>query len=60
MKCLYIVTIGATDVFGIESPDLGSLTKIRIGHDNAGIGAGWFLDKVYCEKFLATKLINLI
>lgn len=26
--------------------DLGKLTKIRIGHDNKGLGAGWFLDKV--------------
>jgi hypothetical protein len=38
---------GATDVFGVESADLGTLTKIRIGHDGVGIGSGWFLDKVY-------------
>jgi hypothetical protein len=38
---------GATDVFGVESADLGNLTKIRIGHDGAGLGSGWFLDKVY-------------
>ena len=25
---------------------LGRLTKIRIGHDNTGFGAAWFLDKV--------------
>ena len=27
---------------------LGRLTKIRIGHDNSGFGAAWFLDKVSC------------
>jgi len=36
----------ATDVFGFESEDLGDLTKIRIGHDGTGFGAGWYLDKV--------------
>ena len=32
--------------------ELGDLKKIRIGHDNKGIGAGWMLDKVvvYCER----------
>ena len=24
----------------------GDIAKIRIEHDNAGFGAGWFLDKV--------------
>ena len=24
---------------------LGRLTKIRIGHDNSGLGPGWFLNK---------------
>jgi hypothetical protein len=37
---------GKTDEFGFESVDLGNLTKIRIGHDNAGFSAGWFLEKV--------------
>ncbi len=25
---------------------MGDLTKLRIGHDNKGFNAGWFLDKV--------------
>ena len=29
--------------------DVGELQKIRIGHDNKGIGA-WFLDKVVIKK----------
>lgn len=38
---------GATDIFAVESPDLGNLTKIRIGHDGKGIGSAWLLEKVY-------------
>ena len=34
------------DSFTISSGDLGRLTKIRIGHDNTGVAAAWFLDKV--------------
>uniref|UniRef100_G1PCE3 Lipoxygenase homology PLAT domains 1 n=1 Tax=Myotis lucifugus TaxID=59463 RepID=G1PCE3_MYOLU len=36
-----------TDTFTVCAIDLGPLTKIRIGHDNAGGSkAGWFLDRV--------------
>jgi len=34
------------DSFRISSGDLGRLTKIWIGHDNTGVAAAWFLDKV--------------
>jgi len=34
------------DVFGVQTPDLGKLQKINIGHDNSEFGASWFLDKV--------------
>ena len=34
------------DMFGFKTIDMGDLQKIRIGHDNAGFGAAWFLDKV--------------
>uniref|UniRef100_F7CL93 Lipoxygenase homology PLAT domains 1 n=1 Tax=Ornithorhynchus anatinus TaxID=9258 RepID=F7CL93_ORNAN len=37
---------GKIDVFTVETVDLGELRKIRIGHDNMGKGAGWFLDWV--------------
>ncbi|XP_070566658.1 lipoxygenase homology domain-containing protein 1-like isoform X2 [Ptychodera flava] len=40
---------GQEDKFTLESPSLGPLTKIRIGHDNSGIGPGWFLDKVIID-----------
>jgi hypothetical protein len=57
---------GKTDVFGVESPDLGNLLKIRIGHDGSGIGSGWFLDKVYvthpinqqCWTFLCGRWLD--
>jgi hypothetical protein len=35
------------DTFTIDAPDdLSPLTALDIGHDNSGIGPGWFLDKV--------------
>jgi hypothetical protein len=37
---------GKSDVFGIETVDLGKVQKIVIGHDNKGFGAAWFLEKV--------------
>lgn len=36
---------GSEDKFTIESPNLGRLRKITIGHNNRGSSAGWFLDK---------------
>lgn len=40
MHCLQI------DEFVVEAVRLKQLKKIRIGHDGANAGAGWFLDKV--------------
>ncbi|XP_072032097.1 outer dynein arm-docking complex subunit 4-like isoform X3 [Amphiura filiformis] len=34
------------DDFKFKAPHLGKLTKVRIGHDNSGAGAAWYLDKV--------------
>lgn len=34
------------DTFTVESPNIGSLTRVRIRHDNKGVAAGWFLSKV--------------
>eukprot|EP00736_Rhodelphis_marinus_P000918 Rmarinus@m.27357 len=41
---------GHCDPYRIESPDLGDLQKIRIGHDNSGLGPGWMLDKVIIKN----------
>ncbi|KAH3761318.1 hypothetical protein Pelo_6863 [Pelomyxa schiedti] len=38
------------DVFGVEAPDLGTLTKLIIGHDGTGVGSAWFLDKVIVSE----------
>uniref|UniRef100_A0A8B9L5M6 Lipoxygenase homology domains 1b n=1 Tax=Astyanax mexicanus TaxID=7994 RepID=A0A8B9L5M6_ASTMX len=37
---------GKTDVFRIKTHNVGSLKKIRIEHDNTGLNASWFLDRV--------------
>jgi len=38
------------DQFGLELVDLGDLTKLIIGHDNSGLGSGWFLDSVIIKN----------
>ena len=38
------------DEFEFEAVSVLKLTKIRIGHDGKGIGAGWFLDKVVVKQ----------
>ncbi|XP_067084534.1 lipoxygenase homology domain-containing protein 1 [Osmerus mordax] len=35
-----------TDVFRIKTHSVGPLKKIRIEHDNTGLNASWFLDRV--------------
>ena len=38
---------GRTDIFTQEVASmLSPLSKIEVGHDNSGAGAGWFLEKV--------------
>ncbi|XP_075441794.1 lipoxygenase homology domain-containing protein 1 isoform X2 [Ascaphus truei] len=37
---------GQIDVFTVEAVDIGALKKIKVGHDNKGSSAGWFLDWV--------------
>eukprot|EP01049_Picozoa_sp_SAG25_P000385 SAG25_NODE_13_length_24452_cov_18.893976_17_plen_1151_part_00 len=46
---------GQISTFVIDSPDLGTLTKVRIGHDDSGTpggrpGAGWHLDQVVVAR----------
>ncbi|XP_041435163.1 lipoxygenase homology domain-containing protein 1-like [Xenopus laevis] len=35
-----------TDVFRVKTNNVGPLKKIRIEHDNTGLNAGWYLDRV--------------
>jgi len=34
-----------SDIFTVESAELGNLKKVKIGHDNAGLQAGIVFDK---------------
>lgn len=36
----------------IEAKDVGKVFKIRIGHDNSGIGPGWFLESVDIKRLI--------
>ncbi|KAJ8405697.1 hypothetical protein AAFF_G00316770 [Aldrovandia affinis] len=45
------------DKFTVESPNLGRIRKITIGHNNKGTSAGWFLEKVVSR--LKTKAVGL-
>uniref|UniRef100_A0A672Z678 Lipoxygenase homology domains 1b n=1 Tax=Sphaeramia orbicularis TaxID=375764 RepID=A0A672Z678_9TELE len=41
-----------TEIYKIESKDVGKIYKIRIGHDGSGIGAGWFLETVDVKRLI--------
>jgi hypothetical protein len=41
---------GDVDVYSIEMTDLGNLSRVRIRHDNTGVGPGWFLDKITVQN----------
>lgn len=53
------LALNREDQFVIDSYPLGALKKIRIGHDNSLVGAGWFLDKVKEFFLLCSDFINL-
>ena len=40
-----------SDIFKIKSGCVGPMTKLRIQHDNTGMAAGWFLDRV-CPVYI--------
>ncbi|KAL2100047.1 hypothetical protein ACEWY4_004441 [Coilia grayii] len=37
---------GQTDIFTLETYDLGKINRLLIGHTNEGVKSGWFLDSV--------------
>ena len=39
-----------SDIFFIETSDLGEIEKIKISHDNQFLGANWYLDEVIIES----------
>ncbi|KAG7271688.1 hypothetical protein CRUP_025549 [Coryphaenoides rupestris] len=47
---------GKTDVFRIKTHNVGPLKKIRIEHDNTGLSASWFLDRVVITDVIRPHL----
>ncbi|MEW5311148.1 MAG: hypothetical protein WDW38_002887 [Sanguina aurantia] len=45
------------DVFEVESANVGEMTKIRVGHDGAGWGAGWHLADVTVENLASGQIL---
>ncbi|KAM4615981.1 lipoxygenase homology domain-containing protein 1 [Polymixia lowei] len=45
-----------TDVFRIRTHNVGALKKIRIEHDNTGLSASWFLDRVVVTDVIRPHL----
>lgn len=41
---------GDTDVFNIKAADVGDLHRIKLWHDNKGMGAAW-----HCEMIIITS-----
>ena len=46
---------GQTDIFHEQAEYIGELVKVRIEHDNTGIGPGWLLNKVGSLKGFLTQ-----
>ena len=43
----------------LELDDVGKrIKKIRIGHDNVGMGAGWHVDKVEIRRLKDSGKVN--
>lgn len=40
---------GRTDIFVVTSKDIGRIKQIKIGHNNGGMGSGWYLDTVQVD-----------
>ena len=45
----YILTIFQCDVFELNAVDLDDLVKVKVVHDGAGPGSGWYLDKIIAK-----------
>lgn len=46
---------GETDVFALESVELGDIEEIIIEHDNSGPSASWYLEKVIIRDVISNK-----
>ncbi|CAH1791204.1 unnamed protein product [Owenia fusiformis] len=48
-----------TDIFTLKATDVGVIKKMRIGHDDTGIGSGWYLEKVTILKHLKQRDVSI-
>jgi len=48
------------DEFEIECPGVGKLDKIKIGHNNKGPGAGWYLNKIIIDDLDRHKVYEFL
>ncbi|CAE1314367.1 unnamed protein product [Acanthosepion pharaonis] len=46
---------GSTDLFEVKAVDVGHINRITIGHDNSGVGAGWYLKEVVIRSYGQNK-----
>ena len=46
---------GCIDTFQLSAVEMGELMKLRVRHDGAGMGAGWFLDRIDVRSELSGK-----
>ena len=53
---------GSSDTFRVKTNCVGPMKKVRIEHDNTGIGAGWYLERVsewvfvlVCRELVCSK-----
>lgn len=46
------------DVFKVEAVSLDEITKVVIGHDGKGPGAGWYLEKVVIKEIINNEINN--
>ena len=50
---------GRTDIFTVETTEmLSPLHHLTIGHDNSGLGAGWYCEKVMSSHHLCFLLLT--
>lgn len=51
---------GSSDLFKVRCNCVGPMKKIRIEHDNTGIGPGWYLERVsHLFTFLSKSTVYL-
>ena len=46
---------GSVDTFQLSGVEMGELMKLKVRHDGASMGAGWFLDRIDVRSELTGK-----